>query len=225
MSPVQLRHLNAIAERLPFAVDDYSAAGAAFARWRESEHHADLQTVEIWTYCYTYRYFYTKFARERTGGVSDLDAAIDKAYLRVLTHLDSVRDPLKFAHFVSVICKRTLLNHRARRKETTEVTEGMAPTGFAEARDYDRRLVRHVLACAIQALPEAIRDIARMRLLDGMEYEAIAEETGRPTPTVRTYVSKALTRLRTNGDLRSLYFDDLLPPGLGGPPGGEEATK
>ena len=214
MSLVQFQRLDAIAARLPFAVDDYAAAGAAFARWRRSQRDADLRTVEIWAYCYTYRYFYTKFARERMGGASDLDAAVDNAYTRVLANLDTVRNPLKFAHFVSVICKRTLLNHRARRRTMVEVMEDMAPTASAEARSYDRHLVRHVLAVAIEALPEAIRDVARMRLLDGREYESIAEETGRPTPTVRTYVSKAIARLRGNEDLRALYFDDVLPPGI-----------
>ncbi len=214
MTPAPFHRLEAIASRLPFAVDDYAAAGAAFARWKDSRRDEDLRTVEIWSYCYTYRYFYAKFARERVGGASDLDAAIDKAYVRVLTHLDSVRNPLKFAHFVSVICKRTLLNHRSRRRETVEVMEDMAPTRSAGASDYDGHLVRHVLAAAIGALPDAIRDIARMRLLDGMEYEAIAEETGRPTPTVRTYVSKAVARLREDEDLRALYFDDLLPPSV-----------
>lgn len=205
--------LEAIAARLPFAVDDYGAAGEAFARWRASGRAEDRRTVELWAYCYTYRYFYIRFARERTGGASDLDAAIDKAYLRVLSHFGSVRDPLKFAHFVSVICKRTLLNHRARRRESVEVEEHMVPTVPAQAAQaYDRTLVRRVLTEAIEGLPQALRDIARMRLLDGMEYEAIAQQTDRPTPTVRTYVSKAIARLREDEGLQALYFDDLLPP-------------
>ena len=215
MSHPPFHRFDAIAARLPFAVDDYPAAGRAFARWRQTEDPADLDTVVTWAYCYTYRYFYVQFARERTMGPSDIDHAIDRAYGRVLGHLDAIREPLKFAHFVSVVCKRTLLNHRSRRRETVVADEWTTPpVDEVGAAGYDRHLVRVVLGEAIDALPAAIRGIARMRLLDGMAYEDISEETGRPTPTVRTYVSKALARLRQRDDLRALYFDDMLPPGL-----------
>ena len=209
------RFLDRIARRLPFAIDDYEAAGEAFARWRASGSDEDRKTVEFWAYCYTYRYFYTQFARERTSGASDLDDAIDKAYKRILDHLEDVREPLRFAAFVSVICKRTLLNHRARRRPTTEVEERIAPTAPAmTAATYDGPVIRHTVAQLIDDLPESIREIARMRLIDQAPYEHIAEVTGRPLPTVRTYVSKALARLRQDPRLRAFHYDDVLPPGV-----------
>lgn len=218
----QLYHLDAVARHLPFAVDDYAAAGTAFARWRGSGTDDDRKTVELWAYCYTLRYFYTQFARERTSGASDLDDAIDRAYGRVLRNLEAVREADKFASFVSVVCKRTLLNHRARRRPVTEVEEHMAPVEPTSGPDgYDGRLVQWMIGRSIEGLPAAIRDIARMRLLDRVPYEEIAEVTGRPLPTVRTYVSKAIARLREDPDLRALYYDDVLPPGLNGTAGEE----
>ena len=95
------------------------------------------------------------------------------------------------------------------------------PTPPVEADDYDGQLVRAVLAEAIDGLPPAVREVARRRILEGLGYEAIAEATGHPTPTVRTYLSKALARLRTHPTLRSLYYDDVLPPGLDGAAAGE----
>ncbi|MEM6286821.1 MAG: sigma-70 family RNA polymerase sigma factor [Bacteroidota bacterium] len=210
----QLRFLDVVAQRIDFAVDDYGAAGEAFARWRETGAEADREAVEVWVYCYTYRYFLTQFVRERTSGASDLDAAIEKAYTRVMGHLDSVREPLRFAAFVSVVCKRTLLNHRSRRRPTTEVDEvttSVPPEPVAT--DYDGRVVRRVLTGAIDALPEAIREIARMRLLEQMPYEQIADRVDRPLPTVRTYVSKAVARLRDDPHLQAFHYDDVLPPG------------
>lgn len=211
----QLRFLDSVAGHLPFAVDDYPAAGEAFARWRRTEADADRHTVELWAYCYTLRYFYTQFARERTSGVSDLDAVVDTAYGRILGHLDRVREPLRFAAFVSVVCKRTLLNHRTRRRPTTEVDEHTAPTLPADAAAvHDGRIVRDALVRAVDGLPEALREIARMRLLDQAPYEQIAEATDRPLPTIRTYVSKAVARLREDPHLRAFYYDDVLPPGM-----------
>ncbi len=43
----------------------------------------------------------------------------------------------------------------------------------------------------VQKLPELYREIARMRLLDGMQYKEIAQELDMPLNTVRTRISRA----------------------------------
>ena len=43
----------------------------------------------------------------------------------------------------------------------------------------------------IEGLPDLYRDIARMRLLDGLQYKEIAEETGMELNTVRTRIRRA----------------------------------
>ena len=43
----------------------------------------------------------------------------------------------------------------------------------------------------IEGLPELYRRIARMRLVDGLQYSEIAEETGIPLNTVRTRIRRA----------------------------------
>ena len=43
----------------------------------------------------------------------------------------------------------------------------------------------------IEGLPELYRRIARMRLVDGLQYNEIAEETGIPLNTVRTRIRRA----------------------------------
>lgn len=212
-----LRQVDDLAATLPFAVDDYPAAGRAFARWRVSAARLDYDTVTLWAYCYTYRYLYTRFARERVGSASDIELALDQAYLRVMDNLNAVRQPAKFPHFVSVVCRRALLNHRSRRQTTVEMEDHTVSVPPAPpAGDYDRGLMEHVLDRSISALPPAVAEVARMRLFGRMEYEAIAEATGHPTPTVRTYFSKARTRLREDPALRAYHFDDVLPPCIGG---------
>ena len=63
------------------------------------------------------------------------------------------------------------------------------------------------LICAIDALPAFLRDVARMRLLDNCSYSAIQEATGKPLPTLRTYVNRALERLRGDATLRALLVE------------------
>lgn len=47
----------------------------------------------------------------------------------------------------------------------------------------------------INGLPELYRRIARMRLLDGLQYNEIAEETGIPLNTVRTRIRRAKAQI------------------------------
>ena len=203
--------IEVLARGLPFAVDDSNAAGEAYVRWLGTRSDGDLGVVLLWTYCYTIQYFYSKFARERTSGVSDLDAAIDNAYDRVLRSLLSVHSPPRFAHYVSVICHNVLRTHRTRRRETVEIDEGTLPVPESGARDYDRALVRQALNRAIDALPAAVGEVARMRLVEKRSYQDIAGATGRPIATVRTFVSKAKSKLRDDPGLRAVYYSGSGP--------------
>ena len=47
----------------------------------------------------------------------------------------------------------------------------------------------------IEGLPELYRRIARMRLVDGLQYGEIAEETGIPLNTVRTRIRRAKAQI------------------------------
>ena len=207
MSPAHASSLAYVARRLPFAVDDYDAARDAFVRWRHSGAEADRETVEVWGYGYVLWYFYSQFARERTTTPSDLDAAIEQAVGRVFGSLATVREPRRFPNYVSKICRNVLLTHRRRRRETTEVTDWMVTVCPAEADGYDLLLVRRLVVRAVAQLPPAIRRVAHMRLLEACPYPAIAEATGLPIDSVRTYASKAAARLRQDPDLRDLLDD------------------
>ena len=204
--------LDAIAARIGFALDDYDAANSAFRRWQASGADADLERIQMWAYGYVQRYFLSRFANERAGGASDVDAAITRAFSRILDALDRIQNA--FASYVSVVCKNVLLNHRRDRKRTTEVMDDTVTVCASEADAYDRQLVQRVVAAAFDDLPPAIGEVGRMRYLELREYADIAEATGHPIATVRTYAAKVRTRLAEHPDLRELHFTDVLPPGV-----------
>ena len=196
--------LGALVRHLPFDVDDFDAASDAFLAWHHGRAEADRRTVQLWAYCYVVWYFYGKFARERTSGPSDLDAAIERATRRVFRSMEEVRDPERFPQFVSVLCRNVLLTHRERRRDTVEVDDGTAPVPPDAADAYDRVLVRRIIERAVDALPPAIGEVARMRLLERRSYADIAEATGRPVASTRTYYSKAIAKLRDDPALQAL---------------------
>ncbi|PAP76090.1 RNA polymerase sigma factor [Rubrivirga marina] len=201
--------LQDLARHLPFAVDDFEAARETFVRWRAEGREADRETAQLWAYCYVVWYFYGKFARERTSGVSDIDGVIERAMKRLLRSMSSVRDPERFPQFVSVVCRNVLYSYRQRRRETVELDEHVAPVAPAETSGLDRVLVRRLVARAVEALPPAISEVVRMRLLEKRSYQDIADATGRSLATTRTYYSKAIARLREDPDLCALQFGGL----------------
>ena len=212
MSQAELRQLDAVAVRLPFAVDDYGAASAAFARWRESRADRDRETVDLWTYCYVQRYFLLRFARESAAPASAFDETVTTAFRRVHASYETVRDATRFAHFVSVVCVNTFRNYRRGRRAFEAVDEALADAPSEPAEAGDAPIVRRSVATAIEALPEAVREIARLRLLERLEYPDISARTGLAVPSARAYVSKALRRLRDDPHLRALYYRDVVPP-------------
>ena len=213
MSDPPFDRLDAVAAHLPFAVDDYDAAAAAFDRWRDGGGAVDLGAATLWAYCYTLRYLYVRFAREPPAQVSDVDAVIDRTFVRVLDRLDTVRERGKLPSFVSVVCKRALVTYRQRCQPPAALDEDWAAAPPC-ADDHDQALVRWAIGRAIDALPPALRVVARMRLLEEAPYAEIAEVTGHPLATTRAYLSKAVRRLREAPELRELASDDVLPVGV-----------
>lgn len=212
MPPDALTRLDAVARHLPFGIMDVEAANHAFSRWRASEADEHLREVDLWVYCFIRRYFLVRFLRER-GTASDLDDCITKAFSRIRPRYKKI-NPDRFASYVAVACRHTLLNHRRGRRDLSELPETLADDErIPSASDYDGQLVEAVIEGALRQLPDNVAKVGHLRLLQNVEYQEIAEQTGLPLPTVRTYASRAVAALRADPRIRALYFDDLLPPG------------
>ncbi len=207
--------MRALAADLPFPLDDTAAAARAFAQGCTGD-AAARGHAQLWAYAWAQRYVARAFATERVGEPSDVDAVLD----RILDGLFStplegrITDPDRFPAYVSKICKNALLTHRRDRRQFVEADDlSLDPTLDDDPFEGDALAIRHDVIAALTILPAAVRAVAEMRFLEQASYEDIAAATGHPLPTVRTYVSKALVRLRESGLLRAHHFDDVLPPG------------
>ena len=190
-------------QHLPFGLDETDRVGEAFARWREGAGEADRQAVEVWTYCFVRRYFIIKLAREPAGGGADLDALMDRVYRKVDARRDTVKEAARYAAWVSVICKRTFINHLHRRRRHVSIDEEAGPVLKADPADvhYDAPLVRKALLAAIGRLPPSLQTVARLKFVEDRPYADIAAATERPVASVRAYVHKALERFREDEHL------------------------
>jgi len=204
------RTLADVAAHLPFHLDETEQANAAFRRWRQHDDEEARRIVDLWTYCYVFRYFLYKRARATSRDTSaDVEALIEEAFLKVQEHLDAVSDATRYAHWVSVVCKRTYLNYRRTQLATVSVDQKGGPVLAVDAPDvlHDPSLARTAVREAIGRLPPYLRETARLRLLEGCSYEEIHKRTGKPIPSIRTFVSKALVKIRTDEAFLALIRD------------------
>lgn len=197
-------HLRTVVDRLPFAVDDIEAANDAFRRWMEGEDPDAKRVVDLWTYCYVCRYFLSKSTRGIFDNTSDADELTTRAYRKVQKNRDGVRNPSRYASWVSVICKNTLLNYTRRNQfsESINEEEGRTLSSDEVPLVADVGFVREAFDEAIERLPQYLQEPARLYFLEDQGFEQISEAIDKPVATVRTYKHKAVKQLRTDERLR-----------------------
>ncbi|PSQ51539.1 MAG: sigma-70 family RNA polymerase sigma factor [Bacteroidetes bacterium QH_10_64_37] len=206
--PTPSSELRAVIDRLPFSVDDTDAANDAFRRWMGKDDPKAERLVDLWTYCYVCRYFLSKSAQGTFNNPSDADELTTTAYRKVQNNREDVRNPDRYASWVSVVCKNTLLNYTRRNQfsEPIEADEGPTLTADHEHPVADIGFVREAFVEAIEQLPNYLREPARLYFLEDRGFEEISEAVGKPVATVRTYKHKAMKHLRTDDRLRE-YVD------------------
>lgn len=207
-----MRDLALTTAGLPFGIDDSDAANCAFAAGRAGDERAQGH-ADQWAYAYMVRYMLRKYARERTGDASDIDAAEERAMAGFQKAADYVDDAGLFASYVSRICRNAFISQRRKRTITVEADDDtLGPSVDDERHAPDGAVVRQDVSRVISALPPAVRAVAEMVMLGDCSYEETAEALGHPLPTVRTYVSKARAVLRESALLRSHHYADVMPP-------------
>ncbi len=200
-----MRSLDEVAARLPFHVDDLDRANEAFLRWHASNDAHDLEVVELWAYCYTRRYFIAKFLRDSAYGATELDDLVAKAFTKVRDNLRRVRQPERFASWVSVICRNVFVTFLRRYRDHATFNEAhMAATAPAERSENDRHVARRAVERAVERLPPSLREVARMKFLEDLSYDEISQATDRPSASLRAFAHKAVARLREDPALVAL---------------------
>lgn len=204
--------LRSVLEQIPFDLDDTDAVNDAFKQWSEDDSEAAKRNVDLWTYCYIWRYFLSKSARGSVDDPSDVDDLIARAYKKVEDGRTDIRRAGRYASWVSVICKNTFLNYarRDRVSQSIDADEGPELRADPDGPFDDVGYVRQAFEEAIHRLPTYLQETARLYFLENKSFKEVAEVIGKTVATVRTYKYKAVKRLRDDDQLR----DVLNPPSL-----------
>lgn len=203
MTSTPFSHLDRLVAHLPFPLDDIDRANEVFVRWRRHGQHDDEKTVAVWTYCFVMRYFLVKAVRGSIRSPSDLDALIADVYEKVNQKRDTVKNPARYASWVSVICKNTLINYVNRKRPEQSIDDENSPVLTAEPPSTynDVGFVLQALHDAIDRLPPYLQETAKLYFLHGCTYEEISGRIGKDVPTVRSYRHKTVRRFREDNRL------------------------
>ena len=203
-----------LASRLPFQLDDLDRVNELFLTIRKDPDREQEVQLEVWTYCFVRRYFSMKLSRDNLARGADLDSLLDLAYDRIRRSRADVRK--RYGSWVSVVCRNAFLNYIRDRRPHVELDRqeyaggasdrsgGMRGKPASQAREIDRAIAIAAIDGAISRLPEYLQPIARLRILEDRDYDEIAEIESRPTPIVRAYFHKAVSRLRKDPDVRAV---------------------
>ncbi len=104
--------LDTITALLPFHLDDTAEVNATFRRWKQHHAAADKYLIDIWTYCFIYRFFLAR----HTASDGDTPSGFDEFFTIVWTLLHQNLGrvcQVGYANWVAVICRNTFASFRS----------------------------------------------------------------------------------------------------------------
>lgn len=197
-----------VASHLSFSVDDFERAAEAFCSWREQGSDAAKRDVDLWTYCFVRRYFLAKLARRTWLSEADFEELISQAYLAAQSKSSQLRDPERYPHWVSRICKNGFLSYLRTSPDSVPLPEEVAAADNREPVVDESAKTAVAVASAIQRLPDSLRDVTYQKVIEQKSYDEIERATGTDEGTLRSYVSKARAKLRKDRLLRKFINPD-----------------
>ena len=219
--PQSFATLERLVSLLPFELTDIDRANELFELWCISSHPEEKKIVDLWTYCYVWRNILVKFTRNPDLNPADFDMLVARIFEKVLDRRHTVQKHNRYSNWISVVCRNTFINYaRARKKDIHYEEERGADWCVSEPGETagDTLLLLEVVNRAIDRLPRHLRDVTRMRLLDELPYEEISKHTGQRIDVIRSYVNKAVHRLREDRLLhifiRKEFREDLKNQGM-----------
>lgn len=140
---------------------------------------------------------------------SDVDDAVQATWLRLLSHIDRLRDPAAVGGWLATTVRREclrLLQRPLREHVTDDPRPGDSVDVFADpARDLLEAERGVVLARALDTLPDRQRDLMLLLLTEPkMDYHAVSARLGMPRGSIGPIRQRSIARLQCHEELCSV---------------------
>lgn len=141
-------------------------------------------------------------ARTQARDAAHAEDIAQESFLRAYNHLAQLREPSRFAGWLSRIVAQQCADHRRRHKRNgsislTQLTPAQEPASRAPDEpaltDRQRQSVRD----AVGRLPAKLQQVVLMRFMADLSASAIAEQLGQRPGTIRVWLHRAYQHLRT----------------------------
>jgi len=133
------------------------------------------------------------------GNAADAEDVAQEAFLRAYQKLDSLREGEKFRSWVNRIVFRLALNRkRSYRRSLVRDTDWQgseSPTTLDGMKEAERHVMLDRLRREIERLPEKLRSVLQLSVVEEMEAEDVGAVLGIPAGTVRSRLHTARKRL------------------------------
>lgn len=208
-----LDKINELARRLPFQIDDSDAVNSLFSRWHHEPGPGDQRLIDIWTYCFVYRYFTWKYLQKHIHRVPEFEALLTDTYQRVLDKRGALKPTARYASWVSVVCLnefRSYLRQTNRMRMVDDDHFDRIAADPVYQIFHDPSALRPAIEAAVDRLPEYLVEVARCRFLQQLDYDEIQQILPHDGPTLRAYCHKARRLMSEDEELRQAYdrWDD-----------------
>ncbi len=125
----------------------------------------------------------------------EAEDAMQEAFFKAFDKLDTFRNEVTFGAWLKRIVVNTCIDHLKRKRLlTVSIDDTPGVSAQASNDDYSPESVEEVKV-AMQKLPEGYRLVLTLHLIDGYEYDEIAEMLGIAQSTVRSQFVRAKQRL------------------------------
>lgn len=137
--------------------------------------------------------------RRRTVSSADAEDAAQEIFIDIWKNADRFDASRgSEAAFITVIARRRLIDRyrRAQRRPQTETMEGAPEVAGARPEQLEAYAEARIAARALEALKPKEKHCILLSAYLGLSHGQIAETTGIPLGTVKTYVRRGLNRVR-----------------------------
>ena len=148
-------------------------------------------------------------ALTRIGDVAEAEDIAQEGFMTAYAHLPTLRDPARFAGWLSRIVVQESIDCRRKRARglVAEMSARAQAKAFASAPAMADPILtneqRQTVRQAIDRLPQKFQTVVIMRFTGGLSAKEIARQLGKRPGTVRVWLHRAYQRLRQ-------YLDPLL---------------